>query len=827
MLQLSSQDFFDEGCIPIIDDSPDNGLEEDQFEHLMSETRLRQANRLEVDIVGAPTENGDESNASSPSSLYRIVSESGYTSGLSRARSYYHIGLEFLSHARRNGELNQLWDGSSQFVGGEVPTCDTANEGPIPTAPFSNISSARESFTKAAALAGPASTLLSRQVMRCLALVTGPDNGSITDIGYTATALVHSSVGSTQRQKVSQSFTRRTTSECNDSRLGLLFRALDTALHDRSLRNAAIQSMYDEACSVLPADWRFAAFASCPTGELLVSVIYFCTDNSGQRGVASETICIFPPNEQCGKGDLPSTPITPSIYEGILKPFDDIMERSRSQLKDMDSSSLDRYSETEKKRMWWEEREAIDKQLQEVIQEVEGKYFSSDALQTLVLGSSKNSESDSDPNSGDYVATMCQGFEDSDNEEELECSLGNLADKFEAACVVMDDDVLGDSELEDEDDTLGSKLAPEKMTVVQIKEELQSLGIDKVEFKQMRKAALVNLLQEKRQQHVRNKPGKIRTMRMSATTSPRRRSMVEAKTPSISSYQEPNGGAASTCTFLVLDEDLQRFPFESFNFMEARSICRVPSISFAIATLIERGQRRIRADNTKYVLDPEANLSSTKRTMLSALDSLTSKFKWTWEGVAGKIPSVDFMEAALTSHSGLFLYCGHGGGEKCFSRKQVEGLLMSFERIGTGRSSASSGAGGYDDSSDDEYEHSPRRCSSAILLMGCSSGRLVSVNSSRTSPPKNLSLEYEPEGMALSYLCAGAPCVVGNLWDVTDRDIDRFCLALLEDFLDPRGDVSKSLPQCVAQARSVCKMRHIVGAAPVVYGVPVVAEKVS
>lgn len=829
MLQISSQDFFDEGCIPIIDDSLDNDLEMEQFEHLMSETRLRQANRLEVDIVGAPTENGDKSNASSSSSLYRIVSESGYTSGLSRARSYYHIGLDFLADARRNGELNQLWEGSSQFVGGGVPTCDTSREGPSPTASFfSSIASARESFTKAAALAGPASTLLSRQVMRCLALVTGPDNETSAEIGYTATALVHSSVGSTQRQKVSQAFTRRTVTECNDSRLGLLFGALDTALHDRSLRNAAIQSIYDEACSVLPADWRFVAFASCPTGELLVSVIYFNNDNSGQRGVASETICIFPRDEQCSKTDLPFSPITPSIYEGILKPFDDIMERSRSQLKDMDSSSLDRYYETEKKRMWWEEREAIDEQLQEVIQEVEGKYFSSDALQRLILGPFKNSQSDGDPNGGDYVATMCQGFEDSDNEEELECSLGNLADKFEAACAVMDDNVVeGDSELEDEDDTPGSEPAPEKMTVVQIKEELQSLGIDKSEFKQMRKAALVNLLQEKREQHVRNtsKPGKMRKKRISATSSPCRRSMAEAKTSSMSSYQEPNGSAASACIFLVLDEDLQRFPFEGFNCMEARSICRVPSISFAIATLIERGQRRIRADNTKYVLDPEANLSSTKRTMLSALDALTSKFKWTWKGVAGKIPSADFMEAALTSQSGLFLYCGHGGGEKCFSRKQVEGLLMTSER--TGRSNASSGAGGYDHSSDDEYEHSPRRCSSAILLMGCSSGRLVSINSSRSSPPKNLSLEYEPEGMALSYLCAGAPCVVGNLWDVTDRDIDRFCLALLEDFLDPRGDVSKSLPQCVAQARSVCKMRHIVGAAPVVYGVPVVAEKVG
>ena len=814
LLQISSQDFFDEGCIPSIDDISDNGLDIEQFEHLMSETRLRKANR--------PSQSEGDDNASSSSSLYRLVSESGYTSGLSRARSYYHIGLQYLSEARRNGDLYQLWRGHSEFSGGAILTYDTTHEGMDSTSPPSSINNARDLFTKAAALAGPASTLLSRQVMRCLALATGPDvsGSSGAEVGYAATVLVHSSVGSTQRQKVAQAFTStgtgRSAAQCNDSRLGPLFEALDTALNDRSSRNAAIQSMYDEASLVLPADWRFVALASCPTGELLVSAIFFHNGDGDQKVIATETICIFPGD------DMPS-----HVYEGILKPFDVVMERSRSQLKDMDSSSLNRYSENERKRIWWEEREAIDEQLQIVIQEVEAKYFNFGVLQSLLVGS-KVARQDNDPDN-DYVATMCQGFENNssdDEEEELECSLGNLADKFEAACAVMDEDAGVDSDLGDGEDTIETALAPEKMTVAQIKDELHSRGTDKSEFKQMRKAALVELLQVKRSEscekplHERDKAQK---KRRSKPHSPRRRSVSESKTSAGSSSmscQELDNDAVSTCTFLILDEDLQRFPFEGFKCMEGRSICRVPSISFAVATLLERGQRRIRTDNTKYVLDPEANLSSTKRTILSALDSLTSKFKWTWQGVVGEIPSSDFMEAALTSQSGLFLYCGHGGGEKCFSRKQVEGLLMPSGGSG------SSGAG-YGDSSDDESELSPRRCSSALLLMGCSSGRLVSVNSSRTSPPKNLALEYEPEGMALSYLCAGAPCVVGNLWDVTDRDIDRFCLALLEDFLDPRGEASKSLPQCVAKARSVCKMRHIVGAAPVVYGVPVVAEKIS
>ena len=67
-----------------------------------------------------------------------------------------------------------------------------------------------------------------------------------------------------------------------------------------------------------------------------------------------------------------------------------------------------------------------------------------------------------------------------------------------------------------------------------------------------------------------------------------------------------------------------------------------------------------------------------------------------------------------------------------------------------------------------------RGCRAPVVLMGCSSGKLQSVNTSKsTSSSSYYTMHYEPEGIALSYLLAGAPCVVGNLWDVTDRDIDR------------------------------------------------------
>ena len=103
--------------------------------------------------------------------------------------------------------------------------------------------------------------------------------------------------------------------------------------------------------------------------------------------------------------------------------------------------------------------------------------------------------------------------------------------------------------------------------------------------------------------------------------------------------------------------------------------------------------------------------------------------------------------------------------------------------------------------------------------MGCSSGKLISVNRKDSRITDKVTMFYEPEGIALIYLCAGAPCVVGNLWDVTDRDIDRYCITLLEKFLGSND--GQSLAKCVAEARGSCKMRHIVGLAPVCYGVPV------
>ena len=66
--------------------------------------------------------------------------------------------------------------------------------------------------------------------------------------------------------------------------------------------------------------------------------------------------------------------------------------------------------------------------------------------------------------------------------------------------------------------------------------------------------------------------------------------------------------------------------------------------------------------------------------------------------------------------------------------------------------------------------------------------------------------------------------MVGNLWDVTDRDIDKFTTNLLHLWFK---DDNVSLTQCVTQSRHVCNMKYINGAAPIVYGMPVYTRTVK
>ena len=90
---------------------------------------------------------------------------------------------------------------------------------------------------------------------------------------------------------------------------------------------------------------------------------------------------------------------------------------------------------------------------------------------------------------------------------------------------------------------------------------------------------------------------------------------------------------------------------------------------------------------------------------------------------------------------------------------------------------------------------------------------------------------------------AGCPAAVANLWDVTDRDIDRFSQALLSTWLGGDGGGTGAggsrrgaaaagsgggaptpglvdVAAAVAGSRAACRLPHLIGAAPVCYGLP-------
>ncbi|GAB5369848.1 hypothetical protein AAMO2058_001441700 [Amorphochlora amoebiformis] len=219
---------------------------------------------------------------------------------------------------------------------------------------------------------------------------------------------------------------------------------------------------------------------------------------------------------------------------------------------------------------------------------------------------------------------------------------------------------------------------------------------------------------------------------------------------------------------LIVGRDLEGLPWESTFELNVSGVSRVPNLHFLYRLLQKQCQRK-GVFETKdwsqghYIVDPEGDLTTTR-------ESFQEKFRTEkgWKGSVGVAPSRDEIRAAIEK-SDMFVYCGHSNGSKFLPGWEIRGA--------SGRCTA--------------------------LLMGCSSGELRNYG------------EYEPQGVILDYLIAGCPAVVANLWDVTDKDIDRLTSNLLEALHD-----GEPLASAVAAARSSCKLPYLNGVAPVCYGLP-------
>ncbi|ESO05402.1 hypothetical protein HELRODRAFT_191468 [Helobdella robusta] len=243
----------------------------------------------------------------------------------------------------------------------------------------------------------------------------------------------------------------------------------------------------------------------------------------------------------------------------------------------------------------------------------------------------------------------------------------------------------------------------------------------------------------------------------------------------------------------ILDKQIQHLPLENMPSLMNERITRQLSLHCMFGQLVcqmkqEKSilRRGVNRSSVFYVVNPDNNLPSTQKVFQDWFETKEPE----WTGVIGKPPTSDQLSTNLSTKD-LFIYSGHGTGSKYLSGGSLQLL----------------------------------NCRSAVLLMGCSSGRLWTYG------------QLEPVGMINHYLLAGSCCVVANLWEVTDRDIDRYMESLLKNWMacgkeeeDGSDDEPKTSPSlrpktCLLEnaikSRLACHFRFLIGAAPVVYGFPI------
>ncbi|KAI9849621.1 MAG: hypothetical protein M1837_002746 [Sclerophora amabilis] len=265
---------------------------------------------------------------------------------------------------------------------------------------------------------------------------------------------------------------------------------------------------------------------------------------------------------------------------------------------------------------------------------------------------------------------------------------------------------------------------------------------------------------------------------------------------------------------LILDKAVHAIPWESLPCLKGQAVSRMSSLGCLRDRILAR-QRKMQLENGEdfyvergngaYVLNPSGDLKATQASFEGRLTSLK-----TWDSIIQRDPTESEIKGALESRD-LFLYFGHGSGAQYIRAKTIKRL---------------------------------DKCA-VTLLLGCSSGALTEAG------------EFEPYGTPINYMHAGCPALVATLWDVTDKDIDRFSHRMLEDWGLFSGSISKepstpprvgkkrdnkalrqerrspappsptlgsrsvSLVEAVATARDSCILKYLNGAAPVVYGIPV------
>jgi separase len=261
-------------------------------------------------------------------------------------------------------------------------------------------------------------------------------------------------------------------------------------------------------------------------------------------------------------------------------------------------------------------------------------------------------------------------------------------------------------------------------------------------------------------------------------------------------------------TILILDKELHAFPWESLPCLLGKSVSRMPSMGMIYDRLAKIRKQSstshaytIPSTHGSYILNPSSDLPATESLFTPLFTSQLQSFR----SIIARAPTESEFESLLAD-SPLLLYFGHGSGAQYIRGRRIKAL----------------------------------DCCAVTFLMGCSSGKMVECG------------EYESYGVPWAYMHAGSMAVVGTLWDVTDRDIDRFAVRVLREWglvdvkeeeevkgkekgkkrdVREAGKESKrkgkglvALDEAVNRGREACVLRYLNGAAVVMYGLPVLLE---
>ncbi|KAK6462122.1 separin protein [Scheffersomyces coipomensis] len=228
----------------------------------------------------------------------------------------------------------------------------------------------------------------------------------------------------------------------------------------------------------------------------------------------------------------------------------------------------------------------------------------------------------------------------------------------------------------------------------------------------------------------------------------------------------------SSCSF---------FPWESLGCFAGKSVSRVPSVELLIDMLKNRHSKTVDKSSLYYIINPGGDLRRTEEKFRPMFSKQRN-----WNGLTGSKPNEENLMQNIAK-TDLFVYLGHGGCDQYIKTSTLFKTCLP---------------------------NGPKLPPS--LLIGCSSGALSDNGI------------FEHHGNVYNWLTCGAPMVLVNLWDVTDKDIDQFSLSVFEKWgiLSNQPRIKQwNISEAVGTSRNCCTLPYLNGSAPIVYGLPLVIKQ--